>query len=659
MPSIFFYILKLSVALAAVHLFYQLVLRRLTFYNWNRWYLLGYTILAFLIPFINITPILESNEWSDVRIINWVPVINEGTALQDMHDNSGSLNLSSGNILIIIMMSGAVFLFVRLIIQFISFNRMRQKAIPFAENGLTIYQVNENIIPFSFGNSIFINKHLHSEEELREIIKHEFIHVKQKHSMDIIWGELLCLLNWYNPFAWLLKRSIRQNLEFIADNKVVQNGIDKKEYQYLLLKVIGNSQYSIATQFNFSSLKKRIAMMNKTKSAKLQVGRFLFLFPVLAIILLAFRNSFNNDSTNAKTNKQVVILTDTIPDVNTPNSKGYYIDIKDNKGNCMVVIKGKDKKEVKRLLLTEWNERPDYYENLYGEIISPTKVEIEKNIKASNPEISTVTVKNNIATVTLKNGKTETYALTLQSEKKAFEERCGFKEVAIEPIENEEIKIAEDRSIKSVLATEAELEEVVVTVMPLQKVVSTTGEIKEVTVIGKPLTKTIATNSDLQEVVVTGALTKSAVSKTGEIKEVIVAGKPSKVATTVNSSVGTNIKNPIVNVVSEANATGTTNIDSNPIDNGELDIKITITKGTTPEQLEKLIGQLKEKGYELTFTNKDYNDGILTQLSGIIKYKGSNSSFSLSDFDQAIIKVYREGDNVEFRIYTGKNKVAL
>src|SRR4030095_12396056 len=98
MPSIFLYILKLSVALAAVYLFYQLVLRWLTFYNWNRWYLLGYTILAFLIPFINITPILESNEWSDVRIINWVPVINEGAALQDMHDNSGSLALSSGNI---------------------------------------------------------------------------------------------------------------------------------------------------------------------------------------------------------------------------------------------------------------------------------------------------------------------------------------------------------------------------------------------------------------------------------------------------------------------------------------------------------------------------------------------------------------------------------
>jgi len=138
--------------------------------------------------------------------------------------------------------------------------------------------------------------------------------------------------------------------------------------------------------------------MNKTKSARLQVGRFLFLVPVFAIILLAFRKSFN-DSASTKPNIPSIILTDTIPDVNTPNSKGYYIDIKDNKGNCMVVIKDKNKKELKRLLLTEWNEKSGYYENLYGEILSPIKLEIEKTIKASNPDVRTVTVKNNIATV--------------------------------------------------------------------------------------------------------------------------------------------------------------------------------------------------------------------------------------------------------------------
>jgi beta-lactamase regulating signal transducer with metallopeptidase domain len=81
--------------------------------------------------------------------------------------------------------------------------------------------VQADIIPFSFGNSIFINKQLHSLDELREIVRHEFVHVKQKHSMDILWSELLCIACWYNPFSWLLKRSIRQNLEFIADSKVL------------------------------------------------------------------------------------------------------------------------------------------------------------------------------------------------------------------------------------------------------------------------------------------------------------------------------------------------------------------------------------------------------------------------------------------------------
>jgi beta-lactamase regulating signal transducer with metallopeptidase domain len=543
MPSIIFYILKLSVALAVVYIFYLLVLRRLTFYNWNRWYLLGYTILAFLIPFINITPILESNEWADIRIINWVPAITENDSLQTIHDNAG-INLSAWNIITLVFFSGMLFLFARLMIQFISFYRMKKRAKPFAKNGLTIYQVNENIIPFSFGNSIFINHQLHSEEELREIIRHEFIHVKQNHSIDIIWGELLCLINWYNPFAWLLKKAIRQNLEFIADNKVVQNGIDKKEYQYLLLKVIGNSQYSIANQFNFSSLKKRIAMMNKTKSARLQVGRFLFLVPVFAIILLAFRQSFN-DSTNAKPNTTRVILADTIPDVNTLNSKDYYIDIKDNKGNCMVVIKGKDKKEVKRLLLTEWNEKSGYYENLYGEILNPTKVEIEKMIKASNPEIRTVAVKNNIATVTLNNGKKEVYTLSLSPEKKAFENKYCLPNSALVPtgslqkvqVDGEVETLAEikEEPIKELSVADLDIEKIevaeAITVTGVKSTVSPTStkpELAEVTVVGKKSVSPAKTTTLV-------TTTKPA------IEEVIVIGKPTKAITgnVVEEPIGT------------------------------------------------------------------------------------------------------------------------
>ncbi len=287
---IFIYILKLSVSLLLVFLFYHFVLRKLTFYNHNRWYLLGYTLLSFFMPFINISTVLEKNNWNTNEVVTWIPVIHTTSAAGLPENIPGAFNVWAAAILI--MAAGMVIMLVRLFLQLISFHRMMKNALRVSTEDMNLYQVNENIIPFSFGNSIFINRHLHSEKELEEIICHEFVHVKQRHSLDIIWAELLCLINWFNPFAWMLRRSIRQNLEFIADNKVLENGINRKEYQYLLLKVIGSNQYSIATQFNFSSLKKRIAMMNKIKSAKVHLLKFLFLLPVAIVMLLAFRSRY-------------------------------------------------------------------------------------------------------------------------------------------------------------------------------------------------------------------------------------------------------------------------------------------------------------------------------------------------------------------------------
>jgi TonB-dependent SusC/RagA subfamily outer membrane receptor len=111
--------------------------------------------------------------------------------------------------------------------------------------------------------------------------------------MDIIFGELLCIVNWYNPFAWLIRYSIRQNLEFTADRQVLGSGVDKKGYQYHLLKVVGDPGYRLANSFNFSSLKKRIIMMNKIKSARSHLLKFLFILPLLAVLLVAFRDKYD------------------------------------------------------------------------------------------------------------------------------------------------------------------------------------------------------------------------------------------------------------------------------------------------------------------------------------------------------------------------------
>lgn len=184
--------------------------------------------------------------------------------------------------------------------------------------------------------------------------------------------------------------------------------------------------------------------MNKTKSAKMQLGRFLILVPVFAIILLSFRKTFTATQ-GVKEVPVSIAINDTVPGSTVLNSKGYYVEIIDVNGNCTVVVQDKNKKEVKRVLLTEWDANPHKYESLYGEIgKNVAGVAIAVNaIKAKNPDIAKVFVNGNIATVTLKNGKTETYTLSIKDERKAFEERCGVEEIAITTTATEEVRIAE------------------------------------------------------------------------------------------------------------------------------------------------------------------------------------------------------------------------
>ena len=435
MPFFILYLLKLSVSLAVVFLFYQFVLRKLTFYNWNRWYLMGYTLLSFIIPFIDITPALQENELNNTSMIQWVPVLYK--------QSTGGTVVSFWNILSLVVIAGMLVMLTRLLVQLFSFRRMMKKAKLISDDAINLYQVDESIIPFSFGNAVFFNVNLHTTEELEKIIRHEFVHVKQRHSIDILFSEILCLLNWYNPFAWMIRAAIRQNLEFVADNQVLENGINKKQYQYLLLKVIGNNQFSIAQKFNFSSLKKRIAMMNKLKSAKLHLLRFLFLLPVLAAILVSFRKEISDTLTGKQ--KQLppipAAVIDTVPEVTKPNSKGYIINVKDKKGECLLVIKDKTGKEVKRLLLTEWNENAEKFESIYGEIPPPPPAPPVMSVDAVDAappappaptapvklpaHVSTVNIINEIATVILKDGTKEKYDLSIPAQKKSFETKYG------------------------------------------------------------------------------------------------------------------------------------------------------------------------------------------------------------------------------------------
>ena len=284
--------IKFSVSLCFIYLFYRLLLRGLTFYQPNRWYFLFYCTLSFFIPFINIEPLIKHGPLSGVRIIGYIPLIGNQLppTLGPLRPNR--VVPDDWNPVLAVLTAGSLLLLIRLGIQFFSLRKLKKNAHLINGAGLRIYDVEKKIIPFSFGNAIYINSSQHSGQELENIILHEYVHVRQKHNLDLLLVQLICILNWYNPFAWLIRYAIRQNLEFIADHEALKKGLDRKSYQYHLLKVVGTSQYRIANNFNFSSLKKRIVMMNKSKSARLNLVRFLFALPLIAVLLLAFRDKY-------------------------------------------------------------------------------------------------------------------------------------------------------------------------------------------------------------------------------------------------------------------------------------------------------------------------------------------------------------------------------
>ena len=290
MPIVPLFLFKLSVSLALVWGFYQVVLRRMTFYGLNRWYLLGYTLISFFIPLINIGPMVADGPAGEPVVLQFIPAIG-GMAHRAAVPVAVAASLSPWTILSWVFLFGAAGMLTRLAVRWISLVRLRRNAQPIEGLEIKVYQVDKPILPFSFGNAIYINQRLHTEKEWEDIILHEFVHVRQRHTIDILLAELVCIVNWYNPFAWLICYSIRQNLEFIADQEVLDKGVDRKGYQYHLLKVIGEPRYRLANNFNFSSLRKRILMMNRLRTARVHLLKLLFLLPLVMVLLVAFRDS--------------------------------------------------------------------------------------------------------------------------------------------------------------------------------------------------------------------------------------------------------------------------------------------------------------------------------------------------------------------------------
>lgn len=283
MQALLIILLKINLALLLFAAAYYFVLRRLTFYSINRSFLIFGIIFSSVYPFIDLTELFYQQK--SIVMVEWIPAMNQQVkSLAPTIFESVYWKWMIG-----IFSIGALLMSIRLVRQFISLYLLHKRSEKSLINNTPVRIVEEQLSPFSFWKNIYINPSLHKAAELEHIIAHENIHVRQLHTADIILAELSVVFYWFNPGVWLMKKAIKENLEFITDEKVLKAGTDRKSYQYSLLDV-GQLKpaTAIANSFNLSDLKKRIRMMNARRSSKLMLGRYVFILPVLIFISLAF-----------------------------------------------------------------------------------------------------------------------------------------------------------------------------------------------------------------------------------------------------------------------------------------------------------------------------------------------------------------------------------
>ena len=281
------YIAECALCLALLYLPFWGLLRKETFFQYNRFVLLAITVLSFILPWISIPEItsqLAPSETISIQLEE-INVMISGKALSE--------NISWKTILAIIYLSGAVTCLLYKIIDLVRLIRFIPRGCLWVhtENGIHIHCHAHDVVPFSWMNHIVISEKDY-EENGHNILLHEQAHIACGHSWDVLWLSFVEVLQWFNPFVWMLSKEIQDIHEYEADLTVLRKGINARDYQLLIIqKVVGSGSYTFANNFNHSSLKKRITMMIKEKSNPWARLKYLYILPIVAICMIACTQS--------------------------------------------------------------------------------------------------------------------------------------------------------------------------------------------------------------------------------------------------------------------------------------------------------------------------------------------------------------------------------
>ena len=282
METLFIYIAKSSGLIGMFYIAYYLLLRKETFFTANRWFLLAGLLTSVILPWVVFTTIVWVEptpahfDWSKMPTTTRV--------------QKESFEINWYLVTAVAYIIGIVLFLMQFAFDFYHLNRVLKGKTIHQQADHKFIDLKENIAPFSYFNTIVYNSSMYSKAELESILEHEKVHSDQYHTVDVLITRLFCTLFWFNPFIWLYKKAILQNLEFIADSEATKNISDKKAYQLTLLKITTHENCVVLTNHFYQSLiKKRIVMLNKNQSKKWNSWKYALVLPVLVAFVFLFQ----------------------------------------------------------------------------------------------------------------------------------------------------------------------------------------------------------------------------------------------------------------------------------------------------------------------------------------------------------------------------------
>ncbi|SHF96387.1 outer membrane transport energization protein TonB [Mariniphaga anaerophila] len=288
MESIFVFLIKASAGIILFYLVYLLFLRKETFHNANRWFLLIALISSVVLPLFPIHYLVVAEQVSSANVFTAIPDTFKHIPVISGREQAAS-GFSWQLAVITIYFAGIIIFVSRLLVQSFTLIHLIVKKRAKSTNGIYIVENEKYNVPFSFFNVVFINPKLHKQEDLPEILAHEQVHIRENHWFDLLIIELLTVIFWFNPFIWFFERSIKQNHEYLADKGVLAQGHNLGRYQALLInQLMGVQVIGVTNNLNFALNTNRLKMMTKTKASVIRQMKFAWVLPAVALLLFAF-----------------------------------------------------------------------------------------------------------------------------------------------------------------------------------------------------------------------------------------------------------------------------------------------------------------------------------------------------------------------------------